>query len=162
MNLINSIIKSVKELCNNDEICIMIVFILVGFMLCYLFKNQISGYINFGSPIEEVKNNENNLVGNKINQNNQQQIGIELKSKVTEKGSSNSVTFLMAAMGFPVAFFLFYCLLKQELFTKRKGIFMTIIIISIFSEPLLLRPFFLIFIVSGMISIFNKYTKQKI
>ena len=89
MNLINSIIKSVKELCNNDEICIMIVFILVGFMLCYLFKNQISGYINFGSPIEEVKNNENNLVGNnlvgnKINQNNQQQIGIELKKRKPE------------------------------------------------------------------------------
>ena len=88
--------------------------------------------------------------------------GFERISESTEKGSSNSLTYLMAAMGFPVAFFLFYCLLKQELFTKRKGIFMTIIIISIFSEPLLLRPFFLIFIVSGMISIFNKYTKQKI
>ena len=89
-------------------------------------------------------------------------IGLERTAQSTEKGSSNSLTYLMAAMGFPAAFFLFYCLLKQNLFTKRKGIFMTIIIISIFSEPLLLRPFFLIFIVSGMISIFNKYTKQKI
>ena len=88
--------------------------------------------------------------------------GFERIPESTEKGSSNSLTYLMAAMGFPVAFFLFYCLLKQNLFTKRKGIFMTIIILSIFSEPLLLRPFFLILIVSGMISIFNKYTKQKI
>ena len=83
-------------------------------------------------------------------------------SESTEKGSSNSLTYLMAAMGFPFAFFLFYCLLKQNLFTKRKGIFMTIIIISIFSEPLLLRPFFLTLIVSGMMSIFNKYTNHKI
>ena len=85
--------------------------------------------------------------------------GFERISESTEKGSSNSLTYLMASMGFPAAFFLFYCFLKQNLFTKRKGIFMTIIIISIFSEPLLLRPFFLILIVSGMISIFNKYTK---
>ena len=49
--------------------------------------------------------------------------GFERISESTEKGSSNSLTYLMAAMGFPVAFFLFYCLLKQELFTKRKGIF---------------------------------------
>ena len=88
--------------------------------------------------------------------------GFERTSEETEKGSSNSLTYLMAAVGFPVAFFLFYCLLKQNLFTKRKEIFITIIIISIFSEPLLLRPFFLILIVSGMISIFNKYTKQQI
>jgi len=92
----------------------------------------------------------------------QKYTGFERISEETEKGSSNSLTYLMAAVGFPVALFLFYCLLKQNLFTKRKGIFMTIIIISIFSEPLLLRPFFLILIVSGMMSIFNKYTIRKI
>ena len=89
-------------------------------------------------------------------------IGLERTSESTEKGSSNSLTYLIAAMGFPTALFLFFCLLKQDLFRKRKGIFMTIIIISIFSEPLLLRPFFLILIVSGMMSIFNKYTIPKI
>lgn len=85
--------------------------------------------------------------------------GFERTAKSTEKGSSNSLTYLIASIGFPSALFLLYCLLKQELFTKRKGVFMTIIIISIFSEPLLLRPFFLILIVSGMTSIFYKYTK---
>ena len=89
----------------------------------------------------------------------QQSTGLERIAQSTEKGSSNSLTYLMAAIGFPSAFFLFYCLLKQSLFTKRKGIFMTIIIISLFSEPLLLRPFFLILIVSGMVSFFNKFTK---
>ena len=82
-----------------------------------------------------------------------------LTTETTEKGSSNSITFLLAAMGFPVSFFLLYCLFKQTLFTHRKGIFMTIIIISVLSEPLLLRPFFLIFIVSGMIAFFTKFTK---
>ena len=88
-------------------------------------------------------------------------IGLERIAQSTEKGSSNSLTYLMAAMGFPSALFLFYCLFKQNLFTKRKGIFMTIIIISLFSEPLLLRPFFLILITSGMMSLFNKYTIRK-
>ena len=88
-------------------------------------------------------------------------IGLERIAQSTEKGSSNSLTYLMAAMGFPGALFLFYCLFKQNLFMKRKGMFMTIIIISLFSEPLLLRPFFLILITSGMMSIFNKYTIRK-
>ena len=82
-----------------------------------------------------------------------------LTTKTTEKGSSNSVTFLIAATGFPMSLFLLYCLFKQNLFTYRKGIFMTIIIISVLSEPLLLRPFFLILIVSGMYAFFNKFTE---
>ena len=82
-----------------------------------------------------------------------------LTTETTEKGSSNSVTFLIAATGFPMSLFLLYCLFQQNLFTYRKGIFMTIIIISVFAEPLLLRPFFLILIVSGMYSFFNKFTK---
>ena len=92
----------------------------------------------------------------------QSSTGLERVAQSTEKGSSNSLTYLMAAMGFPAAIFLFYCLLKQNLFTKRKGIFMIIILISLFSEPLILRPFFLILIISGMMSIFNKYTIPKI
>jgi len=83
----------------------------------------------------------------------------ESKAKSTEKGSSNSITFLMATMGFPISFFLLYCLFKQTLFPHKKGIIMMIILISVFSEPLLLRPFFLIFIVSGMIAFFSKFTK---
>jgi hypothetical protein len=86
----------------------------------------------------------------------------ESKTKSTEKGSSNSVTYLMAAMGFPISFFLLYCMFKQTLFTHKKGILMMIILISVFSEPLLLRPFFLIFIISGMIEFFSKFTKLKL
>lgn len=82
-----------------------------------------------------------------------------LTTETTEKGSTNSVTFLIAATGLPMSLFLLYCLFQQNLFNYRKGIFMTIIIISVFSEPLLLRPFFLILIVSGMYSFFNRFTK---
>jgi len=89
----------------------------------------------------------------------EQSTNFESKAKSTEKGSSNSITYLIAALGFPVSFFLFYCLFKQMLFIHKKGIFMTIVFISVFSEPLLLRPFFLILIVSGMISFFSKFTK---
>jgi len=85
--------------------------------------------------------------------------GYERRAESTEKGSSNSITYLMAAMGFPISIFLIYCLFKQKLFNHKKGIFITIVIISILSEPLLLRPFFLILILSGMMSFFNKFIK---
>ena len=84
---------------------------------------------------------------------------LEMKAKSTDKGSSNSVTYLILSMGVPISFFLFYCLFKQTLFRHKKGIFMTVVLISVFSEPLLLRPFFLILIVSGMMSLFSKFTK---
>ena len=85
--------------------------------------------------------------------------GYERQAEFTEKGSSNSVTFLIATMGFPVSLFLLYCLLKQQLFKHKKSIFMIVILVSILSEPLLFRPFFLILILSGMMSFFNKFTK---
>ena len=85
--------------------------------------------------------------------------GYERQAESTEKGSSNSITYLMAAMGFPISIFLIYCLFKQKLFTHKKEIFMLVVIISILSEPLLLRPFFLILILSGMMSFFNKFIK---
>ena len=91
----------------------------------------------------------------------EQGTSLELKAKSIEKGSSNSVTFLMAAMGLPSSLFLLYCLFNQTLFNKKKGIFMTIIIISVFSEPLLLRPFFLILIISGMMNFFNRFQLDK-
>ena len=52
--------------------------------------------------------------------------GFERISESTEKGSSNSLTYLIAATGFPTAFFLFYCLLKQKLVMQRKELFIAI------------------------------------
>ena len=51
MNLINKGIDYIKKICDNDDVCLMLVFVVIGLMLCFLFKNRISGYINF-APIE--------------------------------------------------------------------------------------------------------------
>ena len=47
MNLLREILTPIKKLCNNDEVCLMIVFVLIGVSLCWLFKDRISGYANF-------------------------------------------------------------------------------------------------------------------
>jgi len=101
----------------------------------------------------------NYLINNEFVNSFEESTNLEMKAKSTDKGSSNSVTYLILSMGVPISFFLFYCLFKQTLFRHKKGIFMTVVFISVFSEPLLLRPFFLILIVSGMMSLFSKFTK---
>lgn len=53
MKLVNKGINYVKQMCEDDDVCIMIVFVVIGFMLCYLFKNQISGYMNFSTVDHE-------------------------------------------------------------------------------------------------------------
>lgn len=99
------------------------------------------------------------FINNNLINSFEESTSLELKAKSTEKGSSNSVTYLMMAMGIPISSFLLYCMLKQTLFPNRKKIILMIVFISVFSEPLLLRPFFLILIVSGMMSFFSKFTK---
>ena len=101
----------------------------------------------------------NYFIDNNFRESFENSISLELKGKSTDKGSTNSVTFLMAAMGLPIALFLLFCLFKQQLFVQRKGLFMIIVIVSVISEPLLLRPFFLILIVSGLMSFFRRFTK---
>jgi len=81
--------------------------------------------------------------------------------ETTDRGCSNSITFLFATTGFPTALLLLYMFFKQQLITQRKGIFTFIIFISVLSEPILLRPFFFIFIVSGFIHTFNRITSHK-
>ena len=78
----------------------------------------------------------------------QEQTGIESKVRGTDKGSSNSITFLFAAMGFPTAILLLYMFFKQQIIKEKKWLWMLIMVVSVMSEPLLLRPFFFLFIVS--------------
>ena len=88
--------------------------------------------------------------------------GLERRAESTHKGSSNSITYLLAAIGFPFAIFLLYCLISQKLFLTQRTLFSLIVIITLFSEPILLRPFFMILIVSGIMSFFLKFTHHKI
>lgn len=87
--------------------------------------------------------------------------GLERKAESTHKGSSNSITYLFASMGFPLSMLLLYCLFTQNLFIHNKILFSLIVFITVLSEPILLRPFFMVLIVSGIMSIFVKFTDYK-
>ena len=87
MNLINKFISYVKRVCKNDEICVMVVFVLLGFMLCYLFKDEISGFTLQGAPIDfgsESGGNNNVLTNNQPLRSGGGEIGIELNKRVPE------------------------------------------------------------------------------
>tara|TARA_B100000809_G_scaffold55299_1_gene51121 strand:- start:12532 stop:13791 length:1260 start_codon:yes stop_codon:yes gene_type:complete len=89
------------------------------------------------------------------------QTGLGLKVSVTDKGSSNSIMFLLAATGFPTTILFIYMFFKQQIIKDKRWLWMIIIIISVMSEPLLLRPFFFIFIVSGFMSFYQKMMIHK-
>ena len=87
----------------------------------------------------------------------QDQLGIQSKSKTTEKGSSNSIMFLFACFGFPFSILFIYFIMKQNIFNHKRSLFMFIFFLVVMSQPLLLRPFFFIFIISGMVNIYSKF-----
>ena len=87
--------------------------------------------------------------------------GIDAKLQVSDRGSSNSIMFLLAGAGFPSAILLLVMFFKQQIVVEKKWLWMVIMIISVMSEPLLLRPFFFLFIVSGFYQFFYKITSHK-
>ena len=89
------------------------------------------------------------------------QTGVGLKVDVTDKGSSNSIMFLLAATGFPTTFIFIYMFFKQQIIKEKKWLWMMIMLISVMSEPLLLRPFFFIFVASGFIHTYQKMILPK-
>jgi len=89
------------------------------------------------------------------------QIGIEQKVETTSKGSTNSVMYMLAGMGFPIALLFIYMFTKQQIITKDRLMWFTLTFIFVLSEPLLFRPFFFIFIISGFMYTFNRITSHK-
>ncbi len=89
-------------------------------------------------------------------------LGVQAKFETTERGSSNSIMFLLACTGFPTTIILLYMFYKQKIINSKKYIWLILITISVISEPLLLRPFFFIFIISGFVNIFTKINNQKV
>ena len=69
----------------------------------------------------------------------------ELEYDALEKGSSNSLLFMMAAGGIPFTLFLLYCLIKQTIAKQNKILFFILILMSFMSEPIMLKPFFYCF-----------------
>ena len=89
------------------------------------------------------------------------QFGIEQKIETTSKGSTNSVMYMLAGMGFPIAFLFIYMFTKQQVITNDRLMWFTLTFVFVLSEPLLFRPFFFLFIVSGFNQFFYKITSDK-
>ena len=83
-------------------------------------------------------------------------VGIEQKLETTSKGSTNSVMYMLAGMGFPTAILFMYMFVKQQIITNNRLVWFIITFVSVMSEPLLFRPFFFMFIISGFIHFFYK------
>ena len=88
-------------------------------------------------------------------------IGIEQKVETTSKGSTNSVMYMLAGMGFPTAFLLIYMFIKQQIIPNDRLMWFILIFGFVMSEPLLLRPFFFLFIISGLNHMFYKIISHK-
>ena len=85
MNPLKDCFDIVNKLCKNDDVCLMIVFIFIGIMLCCLFKDRIAGYANIesiGSPLDVKVESKQEVVIPNIK--NEQSIGIELKPRKPE------------------------------------------------------------------------------
>ncbi len=87
----------------------------------------------------------------------EESIGLDLKMETTEQGSSNSFMYILAAMGFPTGLFIIYLFFKQSIMQEKKYIFLIVISLSLFSSPLLLRPFLVFLIFSGLVDLNLKY-----
>ena len=83
MSVLNDIVNTVKKYCD-DDVCLMIVFVIIGFSLCYLFKDRISGFANFASPFgEEGEKNELEVNDSDVQVPQvqvEQPVGIQLKN----------------------------------------------------------------------------------
>jgi hypothetical protein len=81
-------------------------------------------------------------------------------SNVNDRGSTNSIMFFLAAAGIPFTFLILFMLYHQNFVLEKRNWFYIFIIISLMTEPILLRPFFLTFVMSGGITLINKFRWQ--
>ena len=88
-------------------------------------------------------------------------IGVEQNVETTSKGSTNSVMYMLAGMGFPIALLLIYMFIKQQIIINDRIIWFILTFGFVMSEPLLFRPFFFVFIVSGFNKTFYSIASHK-
>lgn len=91
-------------------------------------------------------------------------------NNIDERISSNSIMYFLSRFGVLFGFMWFFFLYKQKVVNNNRLLFFLIIIISNFSEPLLMDPFFVLLICTGLYESFsftnsnvlslNKYVKQ--
>jgi len=81
MNFPKNLINWIKNQCGDDETCVMIVFVVIGILLCYLFSNQISGYVDYAPFGSESGGGGGIEVVEKKGRVDEKPIGIELKER---------------------------------------------------------------------------------
>lgn len=104
MNVLKDLVNMVKKYCD-DDVCLMIVFVIVGFSLCYLFKDRISGFSNFAIFDEESKKNEIKVNKDDVQfpgVKDEQPIGIQLREKKPEPTPSTKRALEVIAQKPPV------------------------------------------------------------
>lgn len=74
-----------------------------------------------------------------------------------EKGATNSIMFFLATTGFPSTIFLLIMLYQQNFIINNKKLFFVLMVFSLMTEPLLLKPFFFIFVISGVVNLLNRF-----
>lgn len=87
--------------------------------------------------------------------------GLQQNLETSSKGSTNSIMYMLAGMGFPTTILFLYMLTKQQIVRRDRILWISLILISVMSEPLLLRPFFFIFIISGFMYLFKRIVESK-
>ena len=104
MSVLKDIVNMVKKYCD-DDVCLMIVFIIVGFSLCYLFKDRISGFANFAPFGEEGEKNELEVNDSDVQVHGvkeEQPVGIRLRERKPEPTPSTKRALEVMAQKPPV------------------------------------------------------------
>ena len=104
MSVLKDIVNTVKKYCD-DDVCLMIVFIIVGFSLCYLFKDRISGFANFAPFGEEGEKNELEVNDSDVQVHGvkeEQPVGIRLRERKPEPTPSTKRALEVMAQKPPV------------------------------------------------------------
>lgn len=78
----------------------------------------------------------------------------------TEKGNSNSIVYLFGALGVPITLLFILAIWKQTIVPYKRGLFFVLFVLSVSMEPVLLKPFFMVFVVSGLFKVFH--TKREV
>ncbi len=75
------------------------------------------------------------------------------------RGTSNSITFIFAILGFPTALMFLFFIFNHN-FIDNRLLFNIILLLSLASEPIIFKPFCLIFLASGMYSFLSKFVRN--
>lgn len=78
-----------------------------------------------------------------------------------ERGSTNSVLFLLATMGVFMGGILLYAFANQNLIKEKNTVLTILLLIGVMVEPLLLKPFFITLTLSGLMGLWLKKNKEQ-